>query len=104
MFLGELRSRPLDAGGGVVDEDIEAAEGVTDLLEQMPDLVGLSKVRLNLETAYAQCSKLPLSLGRGFVVTEVVESDVRSVTAQFQRDRLADPPGTSGDEGYLAYE
>ena len=88
----------------IVDQDVDAPEGVDDGLDR---LVELARGRLSIRSSSMGCTRRPRSLIRWAVSLASAAVDQREVGARLgQGDRraLAQPAGRAGDDGDFAVE
>ena len=94
--------RAADGNAGIVDEDVEPAEILRDVLHQLIDIDGGGLVGL----VGAGIDALGLQLGDdGFRLVgggDIADGDVGAFCCEGAGRRRADAARTAGDEGYLA--
>ena len=102
--LAHVGERLADLDAGVVDQDVEAAEGLVRVAHEALGLARYADVR-------AQCDRLPAQLldpggdgARAVAAAVVVHRHVGALAREAQRDGLADAAGAAGDERSLALE
>ena len=97
--LGDM----LDAG--IVDQDVDPAEPVRRLRDQIPDLGRLGHVGRDIGRPHAvllgEPGAQPLDLGR---IAEPVQHDVAALGGERAGDAEPDPAGRTGDHGGLAFQ
>ena len=109
LLAGQCRSvgigvidRAADGNAGIVDEDVEPAEILRDVLHQLVDIDGRGLVGL----VGAGVDALGLQLGDdGFRLVgggDIADGDVGAFFCEGAGRRRADAARTAGDEGYLA--
>ena len=96
------RRAGLDAG--VVDHDVEAAEGLDGRVDEALQVVDLADVGVDADGLVAERDDLLLEVLGGLLVGDVVDDDVGARRGQRQHDGLADAAVAAGDDGDLAVE
>ena len=104
LRLGGVEDRRARLDAGVVDHDVEPAEGVDGGLDEPFEVLHLADVGLDADRLVAQRGDLLLQLLRGLLVGDVVDDDVGAVLGEGEHDGLADAAVAAGDDGDLAGE
>src|SRR5215203_4812929 len=90
--------------GGVVDEDVEAAEAVDDLLDRLLAEAGVADVAGDGEAVAPLGLDEPLGLARVLALVQVHDGDVRALAGEQDRHGAADAGVAAGDDRDLVVE
>ncbi len=112
LLLGGVHQHPVADEPGVVDQDVETAEGVDRLLHHRRGLLevgdvgavgdGLAAERLDLgDDLVRDLGGRALAGARG---AEVVDDDLGALAGELERVRAADAPAGAGDDRDASFE
>ncbi len=109
LLLGHVDDHPVAQDPGVVDEDVELAEVVDRLLDQLARGGEVGDVGAVDDRLAPECLDLPHDVvGRTLVGArpvalraEVVDDDLRALTRQMKRVLATDPAPSAGDDRNL---
>ena len=104
MLRFQLQGGALDAGRGVVDKNVDAAELGGDLLEETGDAVGVSDVGLGGEASDTKRLDLGGGLAGGLVAAQIAECDVCPQPGEFQGNGAPYSAASARHHGHLAIE
>ena len=88
---------------GVVDEDVDAAEVLEDLLDDGVRLVEVGRVGGVTLDLMPESGDLGDGLLGRFVDDKIGEGDVRAFFCEFECDGLSDASCSAGDQGHLSF-
>ena len=94
----DVHDRLEGAEGRVVDQDVEAAEPVLDLLEHRLDRLGLAHVGQDDVRADAVLLGQGLDLLGGLDVAQGIDDHVGALLGELQHDRAPDAPASARDQ------
>src|SRR4051812_13083806 len=102
---GQLGNGTVDAGRRVVDQDVQVAEAIANVGEQLLDagLVGDVGAQ-RLDVAASGRFDLGRGAARGLRVANVGDERVRPAAGELEGDGAADATSTAGDQCELASE
>jgi hypothetical protein len=104
LLVSELGDWLADGAAGVVDDDVEAAEGLFGLGEKPGDVGGFADIGLDGEGLAAGGGDAGDDLRGGGGVARVVDDDGRAFGGEAGGDGGADAAGGTGDEGDFGEE
>src|SRR5215204_570121 len=90
--------------GGVVDEDVEAAEAIDDLLDRLLAEAGVADVAGDGEAVAPLGLDEPLGLARVLALVQVHDGDVSALAGEQDRHGAGDAGVAAGDDRYLVVE
>src|SRR5439155_12664597 len=103
LFVGFLEHPPL-GDGGVVHQDVEAAEGLERFVEQRLDLRRVGQVGVDPDGFAAGGADGAHDLVGGIAVARIVDGHLGAVGGEAHGDGGTNPAGGAGDEGDLVGE
>ena len=98
----KVNSGALDAGCGVVDEDVQLAILILNGVEQLRYLTLVSQMGTHSQAADAERLYFVHGFGGGAVVAKVIEGDGRASSGEFERDGPTDAARAAGNQGNLS--
>ena len=104
LGLGGVEHRRAGLDAGVVDHDVEPAEGLHGLADEPLEVGHLADVGVDADRLVAQGGDLALEVLGGLLVGHVVDHDLGARLGEVQRHGLADAAVAAGDDGDLAVE
>ena len=100
--LVDVRQRFEVEHGGVVDQNVDRAEGRHRLGDHGFDIRGFGQVALNGDRLPTRCFDLARNALGAFVIASVADGDVRAGSAKRRRDACTDPFRCARHQGDLA--
>ena len=104
LLLGHAEHESVFSDAGVVDEHVDAAEVVFDLLHSLFRGGEIGCIRCVALAAHAQGGNLLLGLLAVLVDHEIGECDVGAFRCEFERDLFSNSTGCSCDHSHFSFK